>query len=356
LKLQLECKNCDAKTVTVNVDHHPHNFNINKFPASVTIPDLFADGARHRLDYSGDKINGGCKLLHFYTAPYYRDNSVKIINENFDSCKLSAQWKDSNLKIIPNFNTPWKWGSAKLIRDLSSVDDLFFYPGNFDASCMVFNYNGVGSQAMISSKFDITQYKSIYLSFDYNYVCYKPSPFINTVNTFFKVQVFNGAVWLDVLEKNEVEIRKPGRRIIWDSLPARMFINLDKYSNDKFQLRFIVDDGAVINPGTGSLERSLPFLYLDNILVDGYDKASNIEENKFSIFPNPATTDLFIKIIPAIATNMQYKIIDVSGRVIRQEKLANYRINVSRFSSGIYFLMLCKENEQFGKTEKFFKN
>ncbi|MEO6453494.1 MAG: T9SS type A sorting domain-containing protein [Ginsengibacter sp.] len=356
LKLQLDCVNCTAKEVTVNVDHHPYFFTINQFPSTVIIPDLFADGARHRLDYNGDKINGGCKLIHFYMAPYYRENSVKIMTENFDSCKLPAPWKDSALKILSD-TTVRKWGSARLAREISSFDDLLFNPGNFDSTCMLFNLNGVGSLGLFSPTTDISKFSNVYLSFDYKYICYKLPPFTTTVNAFFKVQVFDGITWQDVFKQNQQELRTTVRRTIWDTIPARIFISLDTHSNNKLQVRFVVDDGPVINPNTGKVERALPFLYLDNIKVDGYLKANNTGKNLFSIFPNPAGKDIFIKSdIALTANNIEYKIIDVLGRVRQKEKLINYRIDVSILNKGTYFLMLYQENKPVGNTQKFIKN
>jgi hypothetical protein len=143
--------------------------------------------------------------------------------------------------------------------------------------------------------------------------------------------------------------------LVWDTIPARKFINLDQYNNSKFQVRFIVDDGSIINPITNTIERTLLFLYLDNIRIDGYDKGKIAAQSSFAIFPNPATTEIFVTLFPLTTENITYKLVDASGRMIQKEKLINYRINLSRLSAGIYFLMLYKENEQLGKTVKVMK-
>ncbi len=46
----------------------------------------------------------------------------------------------------------------------------------------------------------------------------------------------------------------------------------------------------------------------------------------------------------------------MSGRVLQKEKLLDYRIDVNQLSNGIYFLMLYKEKELIGNTQKFIKN
>ena len=355
LQLQLDCKTCTEKNVIVKIDHHINRFRVKQFPAIVVIPNLFSDGARHRIDYNGDSANGGCSVLKFYEAPYYRENSVKILNESFDSCKIPSGWKDTILRVVSN-NTPGKWYSANLARGVNPLENLYFTSGNFDSTCMIFNTIGHGSNALVTPAINTTKHKNIYLSFDYKYIAYRNPLLQVPVKSFFKVQVFSGKIWEDVFELNQEELSNPGRRNIWDTILPRKFISLDKYRNDKFQLRFVVDDGAVINPNTGKLEWTNVFAYLDNVKIDGYDSALNAIKDHFSIFPNPASNEIFIKINPLLSLDMQYKVVDVLGRIIQQGKLENYRVSINKLSSATYFLTLYKDNKQFGKTVKFIKS
>lgn len=357
LKMQVECKNCDAKNVTVNADHHPYNFYVPGFPATVIIPDLFADGATHRLDFNGDNLNGGCKTLQFYKAPYYRANSIKILSNNFDSCIIGNEWKDSALKTIDIYPSR-KWGVAQYPAE---INILHGYPnkGNFDSSCMLYNGYGIGIGALISPAYDVTKLDHVYLSFDYKYLSYIYIDFTDIVKSSFKVQVFNGSAWVDIFSKIDqtpfVDTYQK-RKIIWDTILPRVFIKLDKYINEKFRVRFVVDDGAVSSATTASYPRSQQLLYIDNIKVDGYERKNNVADNSFSIFPNPANNDLFIKMNDLPAGSVQYKITDLLGRVLQREKLINYRVNTNRLNKGTYFITLFKENKQTGKTAKFIKN
>jgi hypothetical protein len=357
LKLHLDCDNCKRKEIVVNVDHHPYYFNINAFPAMVTIPNLFADGARHRLEYSGDIVNGGCQLLKFYKAPYYRQNSISIINENFDSCQLPATWKDSLVRKAPSNEAAWKWGTSKLLGNFTASGESRMYPGNFDSTCMLFNYGGSGGEALILPIRGISGYKNVYLSFDYQFVLYKPLSITNNLDAYFKIQVYNGFNWQDIFERRKPDVFLPRHRnLIWDSIPSRIFIPLDQFANNKFQVRFIVEDGAIINAGTGTLERTLPFLFLDNIKIDGYDKNAGNFNSSFSIFPNPTGNDVFIKMAPLPVDNIQYKLVDVLGRVLQQGPLNYYRINTSMLAKATYFLSLYTANQQLGSTQRFIKN
>lgn len=353
LRLLLECKNCGTRNVSISVDNKPSSFHISHFPVALNFPDLFADGARHRVDYKIDSISAGCNSSCFYKAPYYRQNSVKIIVAGFDSCKLEAGWKDSSLKTIGTYS-PWKWGIAKFSQYISN-DFLLVRRGDFDSTCMAFNYGGTGNSVLISPIIDLTKFKNVFLSFDFKYICYRIERIVPIPNAFFKVQVFDGNTWQDVLEIREQSIRRKGLRSSWDTIAPREFINLEKYRNSKFQVRFMIDDGATMNTNTGSKERSIPFLYLDNIKVDGYENSETVAIDNYSVFPNPVESDLFIK-MTFIDYKITYVITDSFGRVLKKEKLSNYKIDVRMLNNGIYFLSIFNVNSSIIKTIKFVKN
>lgn len=354
LNLQLNCSNCLEKNVNIKLDQLDYNFYITKFPSNVFIPDLFADGATHRIDYNGDGINNGCKLQNLYKAPYYRENSISIINENFDGCQLPDNWKDTVFRLFPDYPTPWKWGAAKYYRNLSTIDQIYFYSGNFDNSCMLFNYNGFGREGLVLPAKNITKYKSVYLSFDYKFIMYNSVP-LNNLKAVFKVQVFDGTRWEDILEQNEIDIRVAGQRHIWDTIAPRMFINMDKYINEQFQIRFVIDDGSQVNTTTGNYERALTFLFLDNLKLDGYEKSEDTSAYSYSVFPNPATENMLLKFSGAPTGNINYTIIDACGRLLKADKLNFYRIDISKLSRGLYFITVFENNKQIGKSQKIIK-
>lgn len=354
LKLQLECKNCNVKNVVIKFDHHPYTFHVSHFPSSVVIVDLFADGATHRIDYTGDDAHGGCDLTHLFKAPYYRENSIKLIAENFDGCKMPVGWKDSALKIIPSY-AKRSWNVA-IIPGEPNVLHGYYYPGSFDSTCMLYNDYGSGAAALISPPLDMSKLTDCYLSFDYNYFSFAYELYKNLITSSFKVQVLDGVNWTDIFLQNKQIPYLTGRqKTIWDTIPSRVFIKLDRYLSDKVQVRFVIDDGANLNPENGTYPRANQVLYVDNIRVDGYDKSISISTNSFTIFPNPANDYLLIKLNTLDDRDIIYKLTDALGRTVQQNKLVNYKINVSSISSGIYFLTLYNGDDQIGKTQKFFK-
>jgi hypothetical protein len=136
--------------------------------------------------------------------------------------------------------------------------------------------------------------------------------------------------------------------MIWDSLPSRVFIDLDKYVNKNFQVRFIADDG--------SLEfgkSTLLFAAFDNIQIDGYPVGAIT--NDFMIYPNPARDEVFIQFAQPALTGITYNIIDVIGRTVKYGLLSNSRIDLRNLAGGVYFLGLYQNNQQVGKAKKIVK-
>jgi len=78
------------------------------------------------------------------------------------------------------------------------------------------------------------------------------------------------------------------------------------------------------------------------------------QNNVFTIYPNPAKEQLFIKINREI-TNIDVKIMDLAGRILFSEKLYGKNvINISDFKIGTYFIML--QNSNLYARKIFIKN
>lgn len=139
-----------------------------------------------------------------------------------------------------------------------------------------------------------------------------------------------------------------GLRNIWDSVPQRIFIDLDSLKNKNFQLRIIVDDGSFI-------QRNLlgVFAAFDNIVVDGYLQDSS-SANNITIYPNPTRQELFVKFELQPISNIYYRLVDVNGRIVGKGVLNNYRINMNALSSGIYLLELYIDDRMIA-TKKILK-
>lgn len=78
-------------------------------------------------------------------------------------------------------------------------------------------------------------------------------------------------------------------------------------------------------------------------------KESTVNKNLIDVFPNPAGNVVYFKIDLQKESNIEYKICDITGKIILEEKLNNIisayeKINVSQINNGIYFITFELEN------------
>ncbi|MBC7508897.1 MAG: T9SS type A sorting domain-containing protein [Ferruginibacter sp.] len=139
----------------------------------------------------------------------------------------------------------------------------------------------------------------------------------------------------------------------WDTIPSRMFIKLDDFSNPNLKVRFVVEDSAFVAPG--QIKTNSMFVALDIVRIDGYLKKEVVKEFDIIIFPNPATDELFIKYDPQLEQPFSYRIIDAQGRKVREATLKNSRINVRGLSPNIYFVQFYFDYGEPAKSYKFIK-
>ncbi|MFH0896184.1 MAG: T9SS type A sorting domain-containing protein [Bacteroidota bacterium] len=79
--------------------------------------------------------------------------------------------------------------------------------------------------------------------------------------------------------------------------------------------------------------------------------APSLEVNNFNpqVFPNPANDELYISVIPDNYSVSEFEILDITGKVIFNEKIINSSnrpvINISRLEKGIYILRIKLEDQ-----------
>src|SRR5690606_4935639 len=93
----------------------------------------------------------------------------------------------------------------------------------------------------------------------------------------------------------------------------------------------------------------LPVFCISN--TPGENAPDSSDNNNIIVYPNPAKNDLFIKFAQQPIGEINYVLIDINGRIIRKEKLNNYRIDLKGFSAGMYFIKVYS-NEKLLKTLK----
>lgn len=331
LTIEYACRNCSSENYIIKVDKK--NFPVERNGQDqFIIKSLFADGARHRIDIGKDSFSSACTSSTFYDAPYYRANSTKILKEDFNNCILTNGWEDSLLAKSLASAPDARW----LMEEKNSFS-LNTSRGNFDSTCMIYynRYNNFGTMysgavSLTSPVMDLTRYTDIKLHFDYNFLSVLAS--WNNAHPSFSIEIYNEGNWINIFKRDADSLPVNRiRRNIWDSLPPRVFIDLDKYRNKNIRLRFIADDGSLSTNESGNL-----FIGLDNIQIDGYLKDAIVNHNVV-IYPNPTESDLFVQFRQPEA-NINYRIIDASGRQVTQGRLVNYRIDVKSLTAGMYLI------------------
>jgi hypothetical protein len=351
LRLKLNGNNQLSPTTKIVIDNAETRFQWKASKNEITVLDLVSDGRKHKLEIKDTLLGIPCHFKTSYIAPDSRKHASVLLKEDLNDCKFPAGWKDSVVKQIatPAFNF-FKWNVAP-----KSVPNTFFQVGSFDSSCFLFyqaNLNPMGccgARFLMSPKIDVTAYKDISFSFDYLLKTFKEE---NKGTAYFRVEVFNGNQWIKIFEKSN-DIPRPLFPFwinIWDSIPQRVQLSLDAYKNKDLQLRFNIDDGFMYND-QNRLQVLQYFIGLDNIKVDGI----KIEEPApaFTIAPNPVRDVIRIHFAKPFTGVLQYKIIDIKGRLVDKGTTQNYRIALRNMSYGLYFLQLYNGKVKIGPPKKF---
>jgi len=129
----------------------------------------------------------------------------------------------------------------------------------------------------------------------------------------------------------------------WNSfnIPLTDFTSQNLTVNDLIQFKFEDPDG---NSGT---------IYLDNIYF--YKKGTNsitpVSFNTLKVYPNPTNGILHLDIDAASTTISSYSLLNVQGQTILSTDVNSTTINttvdVSNFSTGVYFLKINTENGSY---------
>jgi len=75
-------------------------------------------------------------------------------------------------------------------------------------------------------------------------------------------------------------------------------------------------------------------------------------ENKVSVFPNPTSTEIHIKLNTYPVTNLTGKLIAIDGAIIKTFKMDSstaYTLDVKSLTSGLYFVQICSGTEIYTK-------
>ena len=197
----VQTANCDASTstydleinishsnnsglITIAIDGQFYTANFGNSPQTIIVSDLTANAAQGIEVTIQDSTAPSCIATAFYDAPISICQCVTAASEDFNDCALPDGW--TNNATGSTANADWDFSAG-------TSDN----PGNLDGTCMVhFDedfFDGDGGEAMelISPSYDLSNYESADLTFDYNHRPYDGGAFTTDV-------WFNGA-WTNVL-------------------------------------------------------------------------------------------------------------------------------------------------------------
>jgi len=129
------------------------------------------------------------------------------------------------------------------------------------------------------------------------------------------------------------------------------------------QFKNAIDDYHLVD-NISLLQSKLIFYRLKMIDADGKFSCSKVIvfrtnpiQNSFTIYPNPARTEVFVSLMTDKTQSLRLKVLDASGRVISEQrkevqKGANvFPVNISNLKAGNYILQILGNAEM--KTERF---
>jgi PKD repeat protein len=79
---------------------------------------------------------------------------------------------------------------------------------------------------------------------------------------------------------------------------------------------------------------------------------ANAERNSFSLYPNPASTDLYLNSTLSLDEKVQLDIVSISGQLIQSTQIPNIQansrtqVNVNGLAQGVYYLRVISGQEQ----------
>jgi PKD repeat protein len=95
-------------------------------------------------------------------------------------------------------------------------------------------------------------------------------------------------------------------------------------------------------------------IYCDSVVVTGVTSIEEHSQAQWTLFPNPAENEIRIS-SSEMLQGKQYRILDVTGRVIESGTLTGTQLNVAGLQNGMYILQIENDKGRFAN-QRFMKN
>lgn len=254
--LQVEIRHGGGGTSSsfdIIVNGGSYNFNWSASPQTVLITGLVADGttANNISVAADDGSDSGCSGSEIYDEP--ANDCTLVVLEDFDDCTLPNGWNSSTTNGFI-----WNGGDP-LVQYEWKFDDATRYFGNYDdgenanslktidGTCMalmdddiIFHDLYTGDVTLTSPVYDISDFDTIKLQFDYNFHPFEDGG-KGANDSYFKVEIFDGASWITILTDSDSGCPWSN---VWPSTCATYAdLDVSAYLSQEFQFRFIYSDG-----------------------------------------------------------------------------------------------------------------
>ena len=213
--------NNNSGIVTILINGQFYTANFGSSPQTITISGLEANATEGVEVQIQDSAFPSCFATAFYDAPIAICQCVTAASEDFNDCALPSGW--TNNATGTTTNADWDFSAG-------TTDN----PGNIDGTCMVhfdedfFDSNGGEAMELISPSYDLSNYESADLTFDYNHRPYDGGAFSTDV-------WFNGN-WVNVLTVTQAACGQ------WGCDYPQADINITPYLSNDFKVRFAYTD------------------------------------------------------------------------------------------------------------------
>lgn len=126
---------------------------------------------------------------------------------------------------------------------------------------------------------------------------------------------------------------------------TEIFIDLDEYRNQEVYIAINYISSIYDNPQfPPHLQKRALALLIDDFTVSADAQTvgvGNVEINRISLFPNPVVDNL---VIDSDNTVDSYRVFNLNGQVLLDQKLTNSRVNLEQLNTGLYIIELIGEN------------
>ena len=247
------------------------------------------------------------KKLYFFIGLLYANFTfAQIQTQDFEAATLPSGWTTN----IVSGGFDWTFGSGTMPIN-----------GNFSSNAAIFNDDAAGQTELdntvqlLSPAVNLTSYTGITLSFEYSLQDYIGAGY-------FTAEVWDGTAWTEILNVTE------------DQNPIAFTLDVTAYANPAFQVRFTYGDNQDWAWGAG----------VDNFSLTGTLGNDNYNQSLISVSPNPTADFININTNDAL-TNI--RIVDLTGKTIRNIENGTKKIDISDLSTGSYFLKYDTEGQHY---------